>query len=106
MPNGHGGIPKYGSPALLFVLYLLLFFLYAVKDFKWAIYATYPVVILLGERLAHHIYLYDVTSYSGACATDEMKRKGDFNYRRARYSIIIVGILVTTLIWAIAGAFG
>lgn len=71
MPNGHGGVPRFGS-ALLLLVFLMLIYAYSRKDgLDWLAYGGYILAAGLGWRCAHGLHLWKVTEYDGAYTTDD-----------------------------------
>lgn len=71
MPNGHGGVPRFGSTLLLLVV-LMLVYAYSRKDgMDWLAYGGYLLAAALGWRIAHGLHLWKVTEYDGAYTTDD-----------------------------------
>ncbi|MGE0352502.1 MAG: hypothetical protein AB7I33_14490 [Gemmatimonadales bacterium] len=68
MPNGHGGIPRFGSPAVLLLLLGLVLAGGPVPGLPQGRWPAYVLAVLLGWRLAFHIHMWDVTGYGGALA--------------------------------------
>jgi len=88
MPNGHGGIPRFGSPCIAALATVLLIW--------WARSSHHiaPKVLALltagvaGWRLAYHFTMWGVTEYSGAAATPEERKTARRNYLLA--SLVLV----------------
>ena len=99
MPNGHGGIPKYGSPFLLLLVLGVLAFLKRTYDADWTVYAAYPAAVLLGWRLAWHLHLYDVMEYEGAHASREELATARKRYRFGAVLWIVVAVSATFALW-------
>lgn len=99
MPNGHGGIPKYGSPILLLIGYVILAWHYLAKDHTWAIYVAYLVSILFGWRLSYHMHMYDAMEYGGAFSSEEKLKVSTVKYKKYSIIFIMMGIFITTMIW-------
>lgn len=94
MPNGHGGIPKYGSPILLVVL-LGGWILVVDKENPWYMF-RFVLAAVLGWRLAWHIFMYDLMEYGG-----HYQDKNIINKARTKYSVaaIIFIILICTAVY-------
>jgi hypothetical protein len=100
MPNGHGGIPKYGSPFLLFLVLGVLALLKRSYDAEWTVYAAYPAAVLFGWRFAWHFHLYDVMEYDGAHATPEKLAVTRRRYRIGMVAWIAAAVGATFAIWS------
>ena len=73
MPNGHGGVPRFGSPVILLLLLGWDLARRPTFGFAWAWMLPYALAALLGWRLAWHIHMWDATEYGGAMtSTDKM----------------------------------
>lgn len=99
MPNGHGGIPKYGSPVVLFIVLLILVWLRLARNILWPVLAAYPIVIILGWRLAWHIHMYDATEYGGAYTPKEEIESAKRKYRIGIIVYIFIGLLISSSLW-------
>ena len=71
MPNGHGGVPRYGSAVMMLVVLLLAYAYYRKEGWAWLAYAGYILAAALGWRFAHGLHLWKVTEYDGAYTTDD-----------------------------------
>ena len=99
MPNGHAGIPKYGSPFLILLVLGVLAFLKRTYDAEWTVYAAYPAAVLLGWRFAWHFHLYDVMEYEGAHATKEKLAEARRRYGVGVVVWIAVAVGATFAVW-------
>ncbi|MBI1746880.1 MAG: hypothetical protein HYR55_09875 [Acidobacteria bacterium] len=81
MPNGHGGIPRFGSPILLLLALLGYMALSRSVDSLWASAPGYLIGALFGWRLSWHIHLYDAMEYEGAYTSEEVKKRTKRRYR-------------------------
>lgn len=72
MPNGHGGMPRFGS-ALFLLAILLVLYAYHLKapDVAWLHWLGYPFAAAFGWRFAHGLHLWKVTEYDGAYSSEE-----------------------------------
>lgn len=91
MPNGHGGIPKYGSPVLL-VLALAGLLALSPTDGVLRL-LRFPLAALLGWRLAWHYCMYDAMEYGGRPTPDEEMKRA-----RRRYVYALVGLVPLSLL--------
>jgi len=73
MPNGHGGYVRFFSVIvlLLFAGGLLVYIRNGAAG--WAVYPGYGLAVLIGERFAHHLHLWHIDEYDGACSSDKEK---------------------------------
>lgn len=99
MPNGHGGIPKYGSPVLLSIILALLVWLRITRQTLWPLLAAYPTVIFLGWRLAWHIHMYDAAEYGGAYTPKEEMDSAGRKYRIGTLVYVSLGLLIASVLW-------
>ena len=102
MPNGHGGIPRYGSPVLLLLVIAYLAALRATGGGAWTGYAALLAALLLGWRLAWHLWLYDLTEYGGAYADPEEMRAARRRYYLTAAVLAPAGAGLAGLLWALA----
>jgi hypothetical protein len=80
MPNGHGGVSRYGS-ALMLVVVLLLVYAYSRKEgLEWIAYAGYVLAPAFGWRFAHGLHLWKVTEYDGAYSSGEAINSAVWKY--------------------------
>ncbi len=74
MPNGHGGQVRFFSVIiLLFFAAGLLAYVRQGGAPEWVAYTGYPLVILIGERFAHHLHRWHAEEYGGDYTTEEEK---------------------------------
>ena len=71
MPNGHGGVPRFGSAVMMLVILLLVYAYYRKEGWDWLAYAGYLLAAAFGWRLAHGLHLWKVTEYDGAYTSDD-----------------------------------
>ena len=96
MPNGHGGIPRFGMPILIGLILVIGILVRTIMGYRLFRYDIHLLAILFGWRLAYHIHLWNVTEYGGAMTSEnEMIRA------RKRY---LIGAIVYSLI-AVAALF-
>ena len=71
MPNGHGGMPRFGS-ALILLLCLIIVYTFLMKGaspmFAWV---GYPLAAGFGWRFAYGLHMRKVTEYDGAYSSEE-----------------------------------
>ena len=99
MPNGHGGIPWFGSPILLLVVLSALAWLRFSHDAAWTLYAAHPIAALFAWRFAWHLCLYRPTEYGGGYTSDEEMRKARARYYTLSAVLIPLAILAVQLLW-------
>ena len=76
MPNGHGGIPRWGSAFFLAVL-CGVFLLNAFQTGAgWTRPAGAAAAALFAWRLSWHFWIYPLEEYGGAYASEEGIRAG------------------------------
>jgi hypothetical protein len=92
VPNGHGRIPRYGSPLLLLCVLGLLLLSELRYNPTWARPLAGGVAVLFGWRLAWHQFLYPVMDYGGAYRDPEEIASARNRYRIATvvYSTLAV----------------
>lgn len=73
MPNGHGGIPRMGTPLLFAVLAAL-----AVALQQPALAAA--LAAIAGWRLAYHLHFWAADEYGGAYTSAEKYRRAQLRY--------------------------
>ena len=71
MPNGHGGVPRFGAPLLIAGIAVALYFN------SWFALSSFfrPVLLVLaagfGWKLAEHMHFWGVLEYGGSMVTPE-----------------------------------
>jgi hypothetical protein len=80
VPNGHGGIPRFGGPIFYAVLAAL------ALAFKLPAAAAAALAAIAGWRLAYHLHFWRADEYSGAYTDPDQ-------YRRARLRYWCLGAL-------------
>jgi hypothetical protein len=93
VPNGHGGVPRFGSPILLLLVLSGLFWLRSARDVEWTLYPALFGAALLAWRLAWHTHLYGVLAYGGAYTPYEVLRAA-----RKRHLITLLILLPALLV--------
>jgi hypothetical protein len=88
MPNGHGGIPKFGSAVVLLIL-LVGAIVYEETNPLFR-FVSYPLAAGFGWRLAWHLCMYHAMEYGGAYTSRERKRAANFRYKIA-LSVLVPG---------------
>lgn len=77
MPNGHGGIPHYGSPILLALMFFAAAFWPVALDvaLQWTRAGVcLALAALAGWRLAYHLHMWQADGYAGYLTADEYRR--------------------------------
>ena len=88
MPNGHGGLPRFGAPVLLGIVTALLLWWFSATAAIIPQILMYLSAVLCGWRLAFHLTMWDAMQYGGAYTEGADMRRARRNYR------IAVAILV------------
>lgn len=92
MPNGHGGVPFFGTPIIFAVMFAIFAGLPLKTRLGWAWVAICLVLAaLVGWRLAYDLHMRDADEYGGAYTPPDV-------YRRAarRYWCLAVAYAVLT----------
>ncbi len=96
MPNGHGGVPHYGAPVFLLILWVAVLLNQHREPRDWLLAAACALAVLFGWRLSWHIHMWDAEEYGGAYLSAE-----DIRLARRRHlagSLVYAGIgVVVTL---------
>ena len=71
MPNGHGGMPRFGSALFLLFLLILVYGYFVKLGLPWLAWAGYPVAAAFGWRAAYGLHMRKVTEYDGAYTNDD-----------------------------------
>ena len=71
MPNGHGGMPRYGAPFCVFCLILASLLCRKFAPDMWRDIPFYFLAIWLGWKLSWHIRMWNVSEYDGNTSTQE-----------------------------------
>ena len=80
MPNGHGGIPRFGSPAILLLVLVVVLGTRVPARLAGAWLLPYVLAVLLGWRLAFHIHMWDATAYGGAMISPDAMTRAERRY--------------------------
>ena len=99
MPNGHGGIPRFGSPALLLFVLCVLFWFRFARGAQWTLYPALFAAILFSWRLAWHIHLYEVLEYGGAYTPQETLDAAKKRYLRTLLLLLPATLIASYLVW-------
>jgi hypothetical protein len=87
MPNGHGGIPRFGSPILLIILFIIMFIL---KEYiPLYNYLKYALALVLAWRLAWHIAMYPTVAYGGQFTSDK-----ELQTTKEKYVFVLIACAV------------
>ena len=73
MPNGHGGIPRFGAPIFYAVLAAV------ALAFKMTAAAA-VLAAIAGWRLAYHLHFWAASEYGGAYTSTEKYRRAALRY--------------------------
>lgn len=85
MPNGHGGFLRFGSPGLILVVILVLFFNGDLSAAPWYRPALLGLAVMLGWKLSLHLHMWRALEYGGAYLSDTEHRRA-----RIRFGIGVV----------------
>ena len=99
MPNGHGGIPRFGSPILLSIGVIVLLWLRISGEAQWTTHVAYVATGLLAWRLAWHLHLYGALEYGGANTPPEQLRAAKQRYRLTALVLIPLALLSVHALW-------
>lgn len=99
MPNGHGGIPRFGSPVLLSLGVAVLLWLRVSGEAHWTVHAAYAAAGLLAWRFAWHLHLYDAMEYGGANTPPEELRAAKRRYRVTALVLVPLVLLSVHVLW-------
>jgi hypothetical protein len=68
MPNGHGGVPYFGGPVVLAMMFAFLMWL-PFAEGGWLAWTRFGVCMILaaaiGWRVAYYIHMYGADEYGG-----------------------------------------
>jgi len=71
MPNGHGGIPRYGAPVLLALLFTCVHLTRPPGHSVFFNVLELVLILLFCRRLAWHLAMWRVSEYDGAYVSGE-----------------------------------
>lgn len=71
MPNGHGGVPHYGAPLYLLILWIAVLLNHRHEPRDWVLAVACILAALFGWRLSWHLHMWDAEEYGGAYFTEE-----------------------------------
>ena len=75
MPNGHGGIMRYGAPVIIFIIMLVVFFNEDMSATKWYRPTLLALSVLFGWKLSLHLHMWRALEYGGAYINEvELRR--------------------------------
>lgn len=103
MPNGHGGVPRYGSPIFLALVVFALAVIETRGHPPWAAAAAYAAAGLFGWRLAWHQFMYPVMAYGGAYASPEELGGAKRRYRVAAAIGVVASVAGVYVVWRALG---
>ena len=99
MPNGHGGIPRYGSPVFLSLILLGLLGLQRSHETRWTLPLAYLVAGLVAWRFAWHLHLYDLMEYDGAYASPAELQAAKRRYRWTMLFLVPAALVGVHVLW-------
>lgn len=94
MPNGHGGIVRFGSPALIVIIMLAVFFNDTLAATPWYRPLLFSLSVLFGWKFSLHLHMWRSLEYGGALLDEEAHRRA-----RVRFG---VGVLCYSAVSAAA----
>ncbi|HOP35234.1 MAG TPA: ankyrin repeat domain-containing protein [Syntrophales bacterium] len=98
MPNGHGAVPRFGSPLLiLLVTFLLLWWARSQAALLPQVLAVVAAGIF-GWRLAFHMTMWNVSEYDGRYSSEEQVANSKRRYRVALFTLIPLFVLLTLIL--------
>jgi hypothetical protein len=86
MPNGHGGIPWFGSPVLLGAATVITVWFESKWSTGWLVVLAFALSLLFAWRFAFHLHMWDVAGYGGGYTSDDEMRHAK---KRFRIGIVI-----------------
>ena len=98
MPNGHGGIPRYGSSALLLILTVAAALLQVKLGISELIYLIYLMAVLFSWRLSSHLFMWHATDYGGATSSGHEIESARKKYLAATIGFSILSIIIISSI--------
>ena len=99
MPNGLGGIPRFGSPVALLAVLLFLFWLRTAGEIDWTIFPAALVGALFAWRLSWHIHMHEASAYSGGHTSDEDLASARKWHRLSMAALIPLVLLAVLAAW-------
>jgi hypothetical protein len=96
MPNGHGAVPRFGSPVILAALLLLAWLLRA--RWPWLAGAGYFLAAGFGWRLAFHAHLWAPFEHGAASSSPKMLAEARRRFRIAAISYALGSVLIWFLL--------
>lgn len=104
MPNGHGGIPHYGSPILLALMFFAAAFWPVAPEpaLQWTrLGVCVALAALAGWRLAYHLHMWKADEYGGSYLAPEEYRRDARRYAvfAAAYAALGAGAGFAFLWW-------
>lgn len=99
MPNGHGGIPRFGSPAILALALVWLLWLRLSRDAAWTFHAALLVTGLFCWRLAWHVHLYQVMEYGGSYTAAEALAAAKRRFLRTLLLTLLPALGLVYVLW-------
>ena len=80
MPNGHGGMPRFGSALFLLVFLILTYTAFLKTALPWVAWCGYGLAAAFGWRFAYGLHMRKVTEYDGAYSSDEALTRAFLKY--------------------------
>ena len=100
MPNGHGGIPRWGSPVAFSLYFIGLVYMRVATSFgPWTVWTALVVAAVVGWRIAWHHHMFDAMDYEGAYTAEDVIARARKRYFIAApiYISIAVGAAAALL---------
>lgn len=96
MPNGHGGIMRFGSPALILIILLALYFNEELSATQWYRPALLALSVLFGWKLSLHLHMWRALEYGGAYLSQTEHRRA-----RVRFAVgfVCYSAIAALLVW-------
>ncbi|HNT57631.1 MAG TPA: ankyrin repeat domain-containing protein [Syntrophales bacterium] len=98
MPNGHGAVPRFGTPLLVLLVTFLL--VWWARSQNAALPQVLAVVTagIFGWRLAFHMTMWNVSEYDGRYSSEEQVANSKRRYRVALFTLIPLFVLLTLIL--------
>jgi len=97
MPNGHGGIPRFGAPLFIFLMTFLLIWWERSTAFILPLVLSLIGAGIFGWRLAFHLTMWNVTEYDGNYASADQTKNARRKYLAAKLVLVPLAVFVVYL---------
>lgn len=98
MPNGHGGIPRLGSPVLMMLGAVLSVWWFREKPHTVPMILAYGFGCAVAWRLAFHLTMWHVSEYGGHYVSDDEKRTARRRYIPLTVLLILAAVAVVYMV--------